>query len=365
MASPSQLPSLNTMTNKKRTADGGPVTPALKRRKASAMSISSSVAGSAHPLRQTSFPPDDPTTSFHSARSPSADMDMDNMSLVSGSQVSAAPKKKRGRKSKAEKAREQTPSVVGGRGTASLVSGTAGGKSTTGGGGKNNEEEGADDDNDGPTEVAATAAALTKEQKEEEHRMRGLLISAFSPDQFDRFENWRAANLSKASVRRLVNATISQSVAENVVIGMRAVAKVFIGDIIESARRVQGEWIEKTGEKQTDLPTPPATAAPSPSVDTIATQTLTQTESQPGTQTETQTETQTATQTQTQQTAALNAEVEDRRGPLRPEHLREAMRRYRAGLEGGGVGMQGLWHQQQQSGVERFPTRTGGRRIFR
>jgi transcription initiation factor TFIID subunit 11 len=116
---------------------------------------------------------------------------------------------------------------------------------------------------------------------------------------------------------------------------MRAVAKVFIGDIIESARRVQGEWIEKTGEKQTDLPTPPPTAKATPNADGEA------------------------------DTEGKEAEADDRRGPLRPEHLREAVRRYRKGFEGGGVGMQWVYHQQQQGGVERFPTRTGGRRIFR
>lgn len=140
---------------------------------------------------------------------------------------------------------------------------------------------------------------------------------------------------------QLVNATISQSVPENIVIGMRAVAKVFIGDIIESARRVQAEWIEKLGEKQTDLPTPPASAAASPSADGEAAETTRAKEAEP------------------------EPEPEPRRGPLRPEHLREAVRRYRKGVEGGGVGMQWIWHQQQQSGVERFPTRTGGRRIFR
>ncbi|KAK4120973.1 TAFII28-domain-containing protein [Parathielavia appendiculata] len=327
--------------NKKRTADGGPAAPALKRRKASAISMASGPA-SAHPLRQTSFAPDhdDAGTPFD-ARSPS---DMDAMSFVSGSQVSAAPplKKKRGRKSKAEKAREQTPSIVGGRAATAFsgVSGDgAGGRGSKsvaggagGGGGGGDEGEGEDE---GPTEVAATADVRTKEQKEEEHRMRGMLISALSEDQFYRFENWRAANLSKASVRRLVNATISQSVAENVVIGMRAVAKVFIGDIIESARRVQGEWIEKTGEKQTDLPSPPPTANPAPHADG-----------------ETNNE-------------ANEAKADDRRGPLRPEHLREAVRRYRKGFEGGGVGMQWVYHHQQQGGVERFSTRTGGRRIFR
>jgi transcription initiation factor TFIID subunit 11 len=188
-------------TNKKRTADGT-AAPALKRRKASAISAASG-PGSAHPLRQTSFPPDDAGTPF-GVRSPSVDFDA--MSFVSGSQVSAATpvKKKRGRKSKAEKAREQTPSVVGGRAptAASGVSdgGGRGSKSAAGGAGGGDEGDGEDE---GPTEVAATADVRTKEQKEEEHRMRGMLISALSEDQFYRFENWRAANLSKASVRRV------------------------------------------------------------------------------------------------------------------------------------------------------------------
>ena len=123
--------------------------------------------------------------------------------------------------------------------------------------------------------------------------------------------------------------------AENVVIGMRAVAKVFIGDIIESARRVQGEWIERMDEKQTDLPIAPPAADTTPNPDGEAA------------------------------ARGRDDEADDRRGPLRPEHLREAVRRYRKGLEGGGVGMQWVYHQQQQGGVERFPTRTGGRRIFR
>jgi len=114
------------------------------------------------------------------------------------------------------------------------------------------------------------------------------------------------------------------------------VAKVFIGDIIEAARRVQDEWIENTGEKQTDLPTPPTSVAGSPNTN--------------------------GEQVTSQDTALVE---DNRRGPLRPEHLREAVRRYRVGFEGGGVGMQRIWHQQQQNGVDRFPTRTGGRRIFR
>lgn len=359
----------------------------MKRRKGSVMSI-----GSAHPLRQTSFPPDE-APDGGGARSPSVDIDA--MSYVSGtaqSVVSAAasaaptvptgpPKKKRGRKSKAEKAREQTPSVVGtsgkpGTAPPSEVGGSTvgrGAKSAAGGKEGQSGQQDDQDDDEGPTEVAATADTLTKEQKEEEHRQRGMLINAFSADQFDRFENWRAANLSKAGVRRLINATISQSVTENVVIGMRAVAKVFIGDIIEGARRVQAEWIEKTDEKQTDLPSPPATPGAAGSNNNATGEGQSQSQTQ-GDNSQTngehkEGEDAAAEKSDESMPDASQQEKEkerdDRRGPLRPEHLREALRRYKMSFEGGGVGMQLIWHQQQQNGVERFPTRTGGRRIFR
>jgi transcription initiation factor TFIID subunit 11 len=133
------------------------------------------------------------------------------MSFVSGSQVSAsgaAPVKtgkKRGRKTKAEKALllEQASSVAGGR-ASSTVGGAsdAGGRSGRGAPGAAGAEDG-DNDDEGPTEVAATGTALTKEQKEEEHRAKGMLINAFTPNQFDRYENWRAAGYSKAGVRRV------------------------------------------------------------------------------------------------------------------------------------------------------------------
>jgi transcription initiation factor TFIID subunit 11 len=119
---------------------------------------------------------------------------------------------------------------------------------------------------------------------------------------------------------------------------------MFLGDIIEGARRVQGEWIEKTKEKQADLPdpVPPPIASPlTPSKDDDD------------------------NDEESEQAAAKNVATEDRRGPLRPDHLREALRRYKLALEGQGVGMGQAWNHQQRNGVERFPVRTGGRRIFR
>ncbi|OLN88988.1 Transcription initiation factor TFIID subunit 11 [Colletotrichum chlorophyti] len=304
--SSAQLP----MSSKKRASDGASQ-PSVKRRKASTLSVTSAAA---HPLRQTSFPPE---AGSPFARSPSAD----TMSVVSGSQVSAPPKKKRGRKPKNQtnvETREQTPSLVGGRAPTTV--------SVTGTGAEGQEEGANDDDDDNDMQMALVdATARTQEQKQEEIRLRAMLVESFDPDQYDRFEAWRAAKLTESVVKRVVNATVSQSVPPNVALAVKSVSKLFIGDLIEKARDVQGEWIKATGEKQSELPTPPPKDDGSQS----------------------------------------RAAMEDKRGPLRPDHLREAWRRYKMSGEGGWVGIQGLWHEQQSSGVERFPVRTGGRQIFR
>ncbi|KAF6807370.1 hypothetical protein CSOJ01_08255 [Colletotrichum sojae] len=304
-------PSSTPLPSKKRPSDGGSQASA-KRRKASTLSVTSA---SAHPLRQTSFPPE---AGSPFPRSPSAD----NTSVISGSQVSAPPKKKRGRKPKNQtnvETREQTPSLVGGR-APTTVSGTG----TAGEG----QEDGAnDDDDDNDMRMALVdTTARTQEQKQEEIRLRAMLVESFDPEQYDRYELWRAAKLTEAVVKRVVNATVSQSVPPNVALAVKSVSKLFIGELIERARDVQGEWIKATGEKQSELPTPPTT----------------------------------------DENGEINqAAMDDKRGPLRPDHLREAWRRYKMSGDGGWVGIQGLWHEQQNSSVERFPVRTGGRRVFK
>ena len=346
------------------------MTPSLKRRKPSTISVTSAT----HPLRQTSFPPDE--SQYDSlARSPS----VDSMSLVSGmggggSAVSGAPpekiKKKRGRKSKAEKAaamRELTPSVVGGAARSAVSEGRGRSKAPGGGDGGNADEEDENIELDrAEVQVAADVQETTAEQQAEENKLRQMLLKSFSDEQFDRYAAWRASGLQKPTVRKvrlqlhsfglwcgiltssqLVNATVSQSVPENVVLTVRTAAKVFLGDIIESARRIQGEWMDKLDEKQVDdgLLTPAAT---------------------PGR------EQQEPTGTNGDAVAAAAPTEEDEairkwhmRGPLRPDHLREALRRYKLAQEGGAVGLHDPWHQQQQSGVERFGTRRPGKRLFK
>lgn len=110
---------------------------------------------------------------------------------------------------------------------------------------------------------------------------------------------------------------------------MKSVAKYFVGDIIEKAVEVQYEWMHATGEKQSDEPFPPQATDKDVKGD------------------------------------VNRLSEQDKRGPLRPDHLREAWRRYKATAEGGFVGTQSLWHEQQNDGADRFPVRTGGRRFFR
>ncbi|KAI1767856.1 histone-fold-containing protein [Hypoxylon sp. FL1150] len=320
--SSAQLPS-----SKKRgsvAADLSAQPPSIKRRKASTMSVAST--GSAHPLRQTSFPPDESQAQAFSPsfqRSPS----IDNMSLVSGSQVSGAPaKKKRGRKSKAERAsvaaaealRDGSPSVVGGR-AQTVVSGVSG----THGGGKDVDQDGGKEGEfEMPENMASVSAARTKEQIEEEKELVAMVKSKMDQQQFHRYEVWRRSTLKPADVKRHINIVTSQSCPPNVHQMMQVVCKMFVGDIVEAARDIQQEWVE-LGEKQTDLPD-----------DNL------------------------------QPVSELSAHR--RQAPLRAEHLREAYRRQKASSEhGGALGSLMVWNQQVQNGAERFAVRAGGRRIFK
>ncbi|KAI0139394.1 TAFII28-domain-containing protein [Hypoxylon sp. NC0597] len=297
--------------------------PSIKRRKASTMSITS--VGSAHPLRQTTYPPGESQQDFSPSynRSPS----MDTMSLVSGSQVSGAPaKKKRGRKSKAERAseaaaeamRDGTPSVVGGRAPTvlSTASGNNAGKDVEGDTRKEEEFE-------IPENMASMSAARTKEQIEEDKELQALLKSQMTPEQFSRYEVWHRQTLKNADVKRHINSVTSQSCPPNVHQMMQVVCKMYLGDIVESARHVQLEWM-KLGEKQVENPDDPM-FKPENELSKFR-----------------------------------------RQAPLRPEHLREAYRRRKASAENGGaLGSLMVWNQQTQNGAERFSARAGGRQIFK
>lgn len=136
---------------------------------------------------------------------------------------------------------------------------------------------------------------------------------------------------------QIVNATVSQSVPANVTKAMQSVAKVFVGDLIETARKVQIEWVAKTDEPQVE----PGVKAPIWPYDEDE---------------------------HVDRTRSIHPKAKPKAPPLgalRPDHVREAWRRNKTGAEGGNVGALRLWHSQQQSGVERFGVKTKGRSLFK
>lgn len=123
--------------------------------------------------------------------------------------VSAAPvKKKRGRKSKAEKAREAaekegTPSLVGGR-AGTVASGRSGAgrgaHSAVGDDGADDDEE---DDKDIKTKMGVAQFERSREEREEEKRLRFMLVQQMDKDQAERYEMWHAAKLTESVVKRV------------------------------------------------------------------------------------------------------------------------------------------------------------------
>jgi transcription initiation factor TFIID subunit 11 len=102
---------------------------------------------------------------------------------------------------------------------------------------------------------------------------------------------------------------------------------MFAGDMIEGARKVQTEWLE---------------AMPPSYVDPQTNQPVSTSDGKP-----------------------VWPGDEKRRGALLPDHLREAFRRHMLEADGGLVGQLGLWQAQQHSGVERFGTKVGGKKLFK
>ncbi|KAI9744209.1 MAG: hypothetical protein M1818_002361 [Claussenomyces sp. TS43310] len=296
--------------SRKRSSDMSASAPAVKRRKPSVMSSDSRI--SVHPLRQTSFPPDGSDGQSYAVRRSTS---VDTMSLVSGSAAGGITGKKRGRKPK-NKGDDNT-SLIDER-APTAVSGASG----RGGRNKTREQSAEDEDEDADDNVNVTIAARTAEDKEEEKQHRAMLVAAFDEEQFSRYEVWRSSRLSDNIVRRLVNQTLSQSVPASVILAVKSVTKLYAGEIIERARKIQTQWLDLSGEDQTTgLPSPPALEGEDKAKET-------------------------------------------RRGPLTPDHLREALRRIKLERDGC-VGLLGLGRLQHANGAERFGLKTGGKRLLR
>lgn len=152
-----------------------------------------------------------------------------------------------------------------------------------------------------------------------EKRNLDLLMDAFTPQQKELYEQYRRVKLPIAAVRKLINHTLSQSVVKPIPISVQGAAKMFVGELIERAREVQVEEMCLKEKLPTGEEVP--------------------------------------------EEAGVKERTKERdRGPLLPDHLREALRRYKKDREGGSAGFLGA---SLGGGVMHTSARMGGRRLFR
>ncbi|KAJ9657312.1 hypothetical protein H2201_008216 [Coniosporium apollinis] len=352
-------PTLPTLSlPKKRPSFSGPgpgaPPPHAKRRKPS--------TGPSH-LRQTSFPPET-TASDSGERSPSVDSSIiaPSISLPGGAGAAGLSLPGQGRKRKA-RARDGE-SVVGGRmgdersTTGTVVSRGKGGRAVV----EEEEEEEETEEVGAVMEGGRVDEASVKQEREH----LSMLVEALTPDQATRYDIWRRVKLKKETVRKITNQTLSQSVPPSVITTINGYTKLFIGELIDRARRVQEEWTvaaalgaaaEKERQKNASANGTQPTAFGSGASDAGSSQysprTLPRSFEPP---------VQEDTSPPTQSGRPLAEMIHERdKGPLTPDMLREALRRYKKDQEGGGTGFVGL----SLEGRERAAVRTGGKRIFR
>ncbi|CAL8584193.1 hypothetical protein XPA_009797 [Xanthoria parietina] len=199
--------------------------PAAKRRKPTNASQNSTPATS-HPLRQTSFPPDESAIDT-GERSPSVDSDVTGHQSIMTSATGKPKPKKRGRKRKTDEATV----VSGGRAAAPVDTASAAGQPA---------DEPEDEEDDADAEVVGDQEKQRREQqKQKEKADLSVLVDHFTPDQSARYETMRRIKLRKETVRRIVNQTLSQSVPPSIVTGIIGYTKVYMGLLVERARDVQ------------------------------------------------------------------------------------------------------------------------------
>lgn len=312
-------------------------------------------------------------------------------------------KRKRGEK----RARGRPPK--NGADDARSTTGTQKGAASTTGKADEVEEEEEDEEDD-----AAAGRAMLDESAElmEEADRRGKEFLLHMPEwQLERHGTWKRAKLKTNNVRTLVNQTLSQSVPANVITVVAAYTKMFAGLIVEGARDVQAEWAavaekrpdgednhvakklrgegsearekarvdgekakaaengsksEKADKMEVDGEVTVKNEDESPKADDVPHTNDTQPDDAAATtnghdhgMTHGNGE---AKSRVLEASMGVRRQIEEvDRGPLLPDHLREALRRYKKAQYGGTVGFTGL----SLEGKDNAAARMGGRKLFK
>ncbi|KAF2503163.1 TAFII28-domain-containing protein [Lophium mytilinum] len=334
MASPPHMPTLNVP--RKRPSIAGS-SGANKKRKPSNL--------------RNSFAPDvngvSGATTPRFSRSPSAESSVAGTSMANGTTGGKGRGKRR-----ADDSRSMTGASLRG-GPGSVV-----GSQNAAGEGGEDEDEDDEDEGEGMDTMLEGGAQDEEDASKAEQQIR-ILLERLDDDQTERYTIFRRIKLRKEIVRKITNQTLSQSVPQPVIIAINGFTKVFIGELIDRALTVRDEW----AAARTHLPNPNippsllATAFQRPSqfkTDAVATPE------------DIKAAGLNIPEAPLWEEIAKDKSFSDRvkdmdKGPLTPDHLREALRRYKRDREGGGAGVAGL----SLEGPERSAARMGGRPLFR
>ncbi|CZT21644.1 uncharacterized protein RCC_07509 [Ramularia collo-cygni] len=226
-------------------------------------SSASNHATSAHPLRQTSFPPSEgyEREAFSPADSLDSLDDADIRSAV-GEDTSNNKKRKRGEK----RGRGRPPNNP--RANAAKKAGSVNGsESTTKRGApgapsivthsdeEDEDEEAGENDGEGPGRAAGDFSLLPAEMDRDKQR-KFLFREAVPPAHQARYDSFNTVKLKAGEVRKLVNSTLSQSVPANVVTVVGSYTKMFAGMLIEAAREAQAERLAVMEKRPDGEPNP-------------------------------------------------------------------------------------------------------------
>lgn len=98
----------------------------------------------------------------------------------------------------------------------------------------------ADEDSSGVDEAdfGFETTANHQESTAEKLRLR-LLLESFNSDQMARYEVFRRVGFNKISIKKFASAVISQALPQNIAVIIAGSSKIFVGEIIEQARRIQ------------------------------------------------------------------------------------------------------------------------------
>jgi transcription initiation factor TFIID subunit 11 len=104
-----------------------------------------------------------------------------------------------------------------------------------------NEEE-FEDEEDDDIELREEESSDIRQRTIEMREKMKVLLDQFDEDQLRRYETYRRSGFPRSAMKKFIQGFLNQSVNPNFVIVMSGIAKVYVGEVVEEARKVMEEW---------------------------------------------------------------------------------------------------------------------------